>query len=205
MQKDKYKLLETKSLFKGEQFKGLLTSLTSATIANILNYILSTSLKFSIQSSTFISLYIVGNILAYIFDILFAKEYFWNYKLNKNVYIPFSAFALKSKWLLNSFIDKYFMKFFVTAIIDSIIGITLLKYTIKQLDNYKIMTTYKYRNLIVAALIAGFTFVLYLNPLRFNWAYNNQENPVLNMLVIIWLTLSILIIVKFDELIVKKE
>ena len=198
--KDQYKLLETKTLFKGDQFKGMLASFCSGTIANTLNYILSTGFKWSIQSSTFLSLYIVGNLFAYIFDILFAKSHFWDSKLNKNIFLPFTAFTPKFKWLLKSFIDKYFMKFFITVMIDSIIGVALLKYTIKQLNHYNILTTYKHRDLIVAAIVSAFTFVLYLNPLRFNWAYHNDENPVLNMIIIVWFTISLLIMVKFDEL-----
>lgn len=198
--KDQYKLLETKTLFKGEQFKGMLASLCSGTIANSLNYILTTGFKWNIQSSTLLSLYIVGNLFTYIFDILFAKSHFWDSNLNKNIFLPFNAFSPKLKWLLKSFTDKYFMKFFVTVMIDSIIGVALLKYAIKKMNYYNILTKYKHRDLILAALVSAFTFILYLNPLRFNWAYHNDENPVLNMIVIVWFTISLLIMVKFDDL-----
>ena len=58
--------------FSQEKNKGILTSAVSFTIANILNVFLNTQMDMEIKKSTFISLYVIGNILAYSLDIVFA-------------------------------------------------------------------------------------------------------------------------------------
>ena len=198
--KDIYDLLETKTLLYGEQYKGLLASLGSGSIASILNLTLTTMFKWNIQSSTFLSMYVIGNLLTYSFDILFAKEHFYDAKLGKNIAYKFNDFTPKIKWLIKSFVDKYFMRYFLTVMIDSIIGLAILKWTIKTLDDYNIYKDNKFRDVIAAILVSVFCFVLYLNALRFNWAYTNNDDPIINMLVLIWFTLALLIMVKFEDL-----
>jgi hypothetical protein len=200
---DIYDLLETKTLLYGEQFKGLLASIGSGTISSSLNYILTTAFKMNIHTSTFISMYLIGNLLTYCFDILFAKEHFYDSVLKKNIAYEFGAFSKKFSWLIKSFSDKYFLRFFVTVMIDSIIGLAILKWVIRTLDDNFILTNkkyIKYRNIVVAILVSVFTFILYLNALRFNWAYSNDNNPIMNLLILIWFTMSLLIVVKFDDL-----
>ncbi len=200
---DIYDLLETKTLLYGEQFKGILASTGSGTIASILNYVLTTAFKMNIHTSTFISMYLVGNFLTYCFDILFAKEKFYDSVLKKNIAYEFGAFRKKFVWLIKSFSDKYFLRFFITVMIDSIIGLAILKWVIRTLDDNFILTNKKYiktRNVVVAILVSVFTFMLYLNALRFNWAYSSDDNPIMNLLILIWFTMSLLIVVKFDDL-----
>lgn len=186
-----------KKFLKDEKNMGKVTSITSVIIANLLNYILNIGFGLNIQQSTGISLYFVGNILGYILDLLFAKK---NLYL-KDIYgktIKVKDFNDRIKFILLSFIDKYFIKFIILCIIDTIIGLILLKYTIILLDQYKILVNFKYRNLIVALLIPSITFFLYVNQLRFDWAYEYKENFLLNILMYMWLTIVLLFAINLN-------
>lgn len=185
-----------KEFFKDEKNKGILTSTISFSSANILNVFLNTTLNMDIQKSTFLSLYLFGNIIGFSLDIMFAKEkLFINNKYSK---ISLNDYKTRFKFLLNSFINKYFAKYMILGIIDSIIGLILLKFLINIMDKYEILIDWKYRNVVIAAFVVGFTYQLYLNKLRFDWAYEYNENFLLNILIYIWFTLIILIVVRTD-------
>ena len=185
--------------FQGEQRRGIFGYLGSAIIANILNTFLSKYTQLSIQQSTFMSVYVVGNIILYSFDILFAKEKFnlATYKGTSPFYgvVPYTDIQTRLKWLGKSLYQKYIFRFLATVILDTIIGLSLLRYTIDKLDQFDILTTWKYRNIIVATVVSAITYLLYLSTLRFKWAYEYKEQPMMNILVMVWLTLAILITV----------
>ena len=185
--------------FKGEQRRGIFGYLGSAVIANLLNTILSKYTQLSIQQSTFISIYAIGNIILYSFDILFAKENF-NLATYKGIspfygYVPYTDVKTRLKWLGESLYQKYIFRFLATVVLDTIIGLSLLRYTIEKMDQFEILKTWKYRNIIVATIVSAITYLLYLSTLRFKWAYEYKEQPIMNILVMVWLTLAILITV----------
>jgi hypothetical protein len=185
--------------FQGEQRRGIFGYLGSAVIANILNTFLSKYTQLSIQQSTFMSVYVVGNIILYSFDILFAKEKFnlATYKGTSPFYgvVPYTDIQTRLKWLGQSLYQKYIFRFLATVILDTIIGLSLLRFTIDKLDQFEILKTWKYRNIIVATVVSAITYLLYLSTLRFKWAYEYKEQPMMNILVMVWLTLAILITV----------
>ena len=187
------------SFFQGEQRRGIFGYLGSAVIANLLNTVLSKYTKLTIQQSTFVSIYMIGNIILYSFDILFAKEKFnlATYKGTSPYYgvVSYSDLATRLKWLGSSLYQKYFFRFLATVILDTIIGLSLLRFTIEKLDQFEILKTWKYRNIIVATIVSTVTYLLYLSTLRFKWAYEYKDEPIMNILVMVWLTLAILITV----------
>ena len=183
--------------FNSEQRRSAFGYLGSALIANLLNNVLSKYTALSVQQTSFISIYIVGNIILYSYDILVAKQNFFleSYKGIKNYYgaVAYSDVATRLKWLGQSFYQKYIFRFVITVILDTIIGLSLLKYTIQKLDDFDILKTWKYRNIIVATAVSALTFFLYLSTLRFKWAYEYKENILLNIIVMVWLSIAILI------------
>ena len=198
----KHGILNTRDLFKGEQGRGIVTSITGATIANGLNYYLQKG-GMPIQSSSLLSLSIIGNILAYTLDIVFAKENFkmseYNGKIDYFGKVPYSDLKTRCLWLFKSFGDKFFFRYLITVLIDSFIALTLLEYIINYLDENEIMKDNKIRDVLAAAFVAGITFFLYLNTLRFNWAYKEDEDPILNIIVLMWLTLLIAVYLGFKN------
>jgi hypothetical protein len=88
-----------KEFFKEEKSKGMITSVISFSAANVLNIFLNTNLQMDIQKSTFLSLYLFGNILAYSLDIVFAKEkLFVNNKYGK---VPLNDYGTRTNFLAN--------------------------------------------------------------------------------------------------------
>ncbi len=190
-----------KTFFSQEKNKGILTSAVSFSIANLLNVFFNKNLQIDIQKSTFISMYLIGNILGYSLDVVFAKEKL--YINNRYGNISLNNYNTRLNFLIKSFFSKYFIRFMILSIIDSIIGLTLLKFLIKLMDKYEILIDWKYRDLLIAAVVVSFTYNLYLNQLRFDWAYEYKENYLLNILIYIWFTLIILIVVRTDKTIDK--
>tara|TARA_B110000259_G_scaffold187884_2_gene243835 strand:- start:3067 stop:3714 length:648 start_codon:yes stop_codon:yes gene_type:complete len=183
--------------FKEEKNKGLLTSAISFSIANVLNVFLNTNLQMDIQKSTFLSLYLFGNIIAYSLDIVFAKENL--YVNNKYGKVPLNHYKTRLNFLGKSFFSKYFARYIILGIIDSIIGLILLKFIINLMNRYELLLDWKYRDVLIAAFVISFTYQLFLNHLRFDWAYEYKENFILNILIYIWFTLIILIVVRTNN------
>lgn len=187
-----------------EQRRGILGYIFTALIVNILNIIISKNTKLSIQQTTFLAIYVIGNILLYSLDILFAKAEFniKSYKGIQDFYgtVPYNDIATRFNWLLNSLYQKYFFRFMVTVILDTIIGLNILRYTIYKLDEYEILINWKHRNFVVASLVASITYFLYLGSLRFKWAYEYKDNMLMNILVPVWLSLAILITVNQNDI-----
>jgi len=187
-----------KNFIKDEQNVGKLTSIISVIVANVLNIFLNVGLGLNIQQSTGLSIYVVGNLLGYILDLLFAKRKLYmkdengKPKLIKN-------FNDRVIFLLFSFYSKYFFKFLILCIIDTAIGLILLKYAILMLDKHKILVDFKYRNLLLALIIPAITFGLYVNQLRFNWAYEFKENLILSIIMYMWLTIILLFTININH------
>jgi len=179
------------NLFKGEQSRGIIGYLVACTISYYINIALSRTTKLSVTQSSFLSIYVIGNILLYSFDILFSKEKF--FINNKYQEVAYSELKTRGLWLLKSLYQKYFFRFLVTVIIDTIVGLTILKIVIDKLDELKILKEWKYRNYVVAFIIATITYILYLSTLSFKWAYNHEETIILDILVMAWLSIVILI------------
>lgn len=176
---------------QSEKSRGIIGYILAIILANTFNIILTNTTTLTIEQSTFISMYIVGSIIVYTSDIIIAKDCF--YINGKMRYVDHFDLSTRFNWFLTSLTDKYFFRFLMTVIIDTIVGISILKYAIATLDSKKILTKWKYRNHLIVFVIAIFTYVLYLSTLRFDWAYSNDENVMLNILVIAWVSLAILI------------
>ena len=52
--------------------------------------------------------------------------------------------------------------------------------------------------LLVALIIPTITFFLYVNQLRFDWAYEYKENFLLNVLMYVWLTIVLLFAINLN-------
>ena len=178
-------------MLQTEKSRGMIGYILAIIIANTFNIIISNTTTLTIEESTFISMYLIGSVIVYTSDILIAKDNF--YIDGKLKYVSHYDISTRFNWFIHSFADKYFFRFLMTVIIDTIVGISILKYSIYTLDDAKILTKWKYRNYLIVFFISIFTYVLYLSTLRFDWAYSDDENVMLNILVIAWVSLAILI------------
>lgn len=170
--------------------RGALTTVFSGSAAGLMN-LLGVSFGLSAQTSTVLSFYIFGSILAYTVDILFAKKYFAPHGGGPLTIIPYKEIRQRFGWLIDSFATKYFFRFTITVLIDTLIGLTLLSALLKYMDKYDIH--FRWRDTIVAGFVAIFTFVLYNNALRFDWAYAHGDDKLLNTMVLMWTTIIIML------------
>ena len=148
--------------------RGIAASFVSTTIANTINAIILKKTQIKEDYMKFINLFVIGNILSYSFDIIFAKQIF-----NKEI-VKYRDFGYRFTYLINSYMSRKFLKFVITVIIDVILIETIYNEVIKYLDKYEIK--FVYRDSIIAGSISIGTFLLFINSLRFNWAYADEEN-----------------------------
>ena len=174
-----------------EQQRGIFGYLIAGVIAYLINILLSTTTTLTVTQTTFIAIYLIGNLIVYSIDIMFAKEKF---SINGTLtVVPYTELATRFNWLLHSFYKQHFFRFLVTVVIDTIVGLTVLKFTIAYMDKLNILTNWKYRNYVVAFAVATLTYILYLHTLRFRWAYQTNTPLVLDILVMVWVSLALLI------------
>lgn len=176
-------------VFNEEKARGMACSTVSGCIAGGLT-VAGVKLGMKTTTSAVVFLYIVGNIMTYAADIMFAKRSFL--QDGRIVRLPYDAFHKRSAYLLRSFVGRKFVKFGVTVLLDTLIGLALLRAATRFMDENDFLVHFKYRDAITAILITIFTFMLYLNILRFDWAYSDVENPMLNVTVLMWSTLVLL-------------
>jgi len=188
------------NVFSEEKLRGLLTSVASGGISGGLNMAL-VSTGISPALGAFLALYVTGSILGYIFDIVFAKKEFFipqGYGRGGSGqpyrgFVPYTDFVTRFVWLLRSFVGKYFFRYIITVLIDSLIGIMILNALIIYMNDKEFLMDFAYRDALAAGAIAVFTFILYNNILRFDWAYSNVDNSVINIMVLMWCTLVLTI------------
>ena len=177
-----------------ETFRGLLTSIGTGSIVTILIYIGLYVFKMSVNNAAFIFNVLIGTIVAYSSDIIFAKKFFNlpSYGGKKydpessSIEVPYNDFKTRLSWWISSFKGKYFTKFLTVSIIDSSIYLVLLDFIKGYLDKKDI--NFKFRDLLIVMLLPALTFFLYVNQLRFRWAYDPADKPLMNILILVWLT-----------------
>jgi len=180
-------------VFDGEKLRGILTSLAAGGTSGGLNFAL-VGAGLGPELSAFIGMYVIGSLLSYTFDIMFAKR---NFPVRSGtteasvVQLAYTDFAGRGVWLLRSLLGKYFYRFVVTVLLDSLVGIILLRAAIRQMDKLDFLTDFAFRDAFVAAGISVFTFLLYNNILRFDWAYSDVNDPILNVVILMWTTLIV--------------
>ena len=205
-------LLSPGATFTGEKVRGAAVSVASGTLAGGL-HILAVKLGMSATLASALVLYLFGNLLGYASDILFAKRDFrvpasWvpasalaELKRHGTVSpgglfngpLPYTMLGVRTRWLLLSFANKQFFRFLVTVLLDTLIGIALLRAAIDVADHYQVLPQWRMRDAVLAVLIAVFTFFLYTNILRFDWAYRDGDEPLMNIVVLMWATLVLMV------------
>lgn len=171
--------------FTGEKVRGMVLSVICGIFANVLNVFGQGVLHLHPLVSTALFLNLAGNLSVYAVDIVFAKESFGGNR------VPYSDLHTRLSWLGQSFLKPTFMKFIITAIIDSIIMLEMLDYAIYMCEKYDVR--FRFRNEIIASLLSILTFILWVNAMRFNWAYSESEDAIMNILVMAWLGIVIMI------------
>jgi len=176
--------------------RGTVTTLVSGALGNALHLIfLQTGLS---QTGAFILYVIIGNIITYSLDILFAKRIFhiaqgYAGQVPYSGSIPYHDLITRAHWLIKSFASSHFFRFSITILVDLIISLSLIDFIKKFCDARDIH--FWARDFIIATVVPAFTFLLFLNILRFDWAYSEKASPIMNVMVLLWVSVVILIFV----------
>lgn len=182
-----------------ETFRGFVTSVVNGVIVASLSFVGLNYLGMDPGTVAFLFSTLIGTITSYMLDIVFAKKKF---KLeeyqgiqydedDEEVEVDYGDILLRLTWLLQSFGSPMFTKFLVVAAIDSAVYLVLLDFLRKKLDQNKIK--FKFRDLLLIMALPSITFFLYVNQLRFRWAYDSKDNSMMNILMFIWLTILIIL------------
>jgi hypothetical protein len=155
-------------LFSKESTRGIVTSI-SLTLISFLSEIFL--IYFNIDHSKIYSYHdlIIGNFFAFIGDIIFASK-----DGSKTIIQNGSIINL----ILDSISTKKFIRFAITVLIDVMISVPIFQYLNNNID----LGIYKTK--IIKAFINIITFLIFINKLRFEWAYIPQDQSKINNLSI---------------------
>lgn len=175
---------DTFSVLTEEKARGGIASIISGVVANLANGGLILA-GVNPAVSTLWTLQVAGNLLTYFLDIMIAKRDFHGSK------VSYKNLRTRFKWFLSSFTGPSFHKFIVACVIEATLvyaGLARARVYCDKLD-----IRFKLRDALLAAVIAGISFVLVMNVLRFNWVLHETESLTLNIVVMTWMGLSVLI------------
>lgn len=150
----------------GEKWLGLLTSLSSSLISNTGNYV---AINSGVPDSISIPIILIafGNALALYLDVVFAKYAFGVHRIP----VPYSELRFRNSWFWNNIFGIVGLKYFLVALMDGIIVYWIYKRLQKKFrDRTWMKQSDALVDSILAATVTTFTFLIYGNFLRFNWA-----------------------------------
>lgn len=130
-------------------------------------------------------LYLISMFVQYTLDILFAKTYKSTYTANR------------FKWYFNSFTTSVMSRFLVYTILHYLIQNSITQNFHKLLDKYDLK--HKYRNIVLSFIINALLFTLYGYYIKFKWAYSENADPFMTILILAWCTLSIMLYTLYDK------
>jgi|UniRef100_A0A6C0CVP8 hypothetical protein len=162
-------------MFHNEYTRASIATFSTELFKFVANYFLIKQQIF--RQSLDIYVYIISSFLHYTLDIFIAKD--------------FKPSDSKLQWYLNSFQKHNFSKYIVLSILHYLVSSNILNHIRLILDRQNIK--HPYRDIILVLLINMFTFALYGYFLKFKWAYNDKNDPLLTMIVLNWCTLAIMI------------
>ena len=190
----KVPMLSFEGLMTNEKLRGALAGAISGSTAAGLNLLGVTVMGLNDTMSALFFTFLGGSMLSYVLDILLAKRAFampGSGGLPRDV--PYAAIGKRARWLIRSFGRRFFFRFLVTVVIETLTGLAMLRAVIHELDTHGILPHWRLRNAFAAMAVAVVNFALFGNILRFDWAYNEQEHPILSMVVLMWMALAMLV------------
>ena len=177
--------LELYHPFTKEKVRGMGASIVASLSGNTLNIFGQSVLGLNPLVSTALFLQVTGNFIGYMLDMVFAKE------VINGMQVPYVDILARVQFMVKSLGTTMFFKFIITVIIDTIVIVEMLNAALFILDANDIK--FKFRDELVAASISFVTFILWTNALRFNWAYADTSNPIMDIVILAWLAIVIMI------------
>jgi hypothetical protein len=85
-----------------------------------------------------------------------------------------------------------------TVVVISIVAIasnTLTNYTKELLDRYEWFRSIRYRELLLEIVITTVLNILFVNALKYQWAYIDVREININMIIFAWFSISVMLYV----------
>ena len=176
-----------------QQFvRGAIASMMATSIANFINWVFIKQTNTENKFMTFTNLFVLGNVLAYSLDILLAKTHF------NDKFVAYDNVNERLMYLFKSYLSSNFIKFLITVIIDVMLIYTIFEKIKAYFDRKNII--FKYRDSLIAGSISLMTFTLFINVLRFKWAYVKSDFTT-DLIVYAWLGISSMIFLNNNKFI----
>ena len=187
-------ILDVGTLLTREKGRGALASVVSGTTASVLNAIGVLFLGLSAPVSAALFLYMFGSVLSYSLDVVFAKRDFMQRGSRVPAPLPYNAIGKRARWLMRSFTQRFFLRFLITVLLETLTGLALLRAAIRIMDHHGFLMDHrKIRDVCASVLTVVFVFVLFGNILRFDWAYKDVDQPLLTIVVLAWVAITLLV------------
>jgi hypothetical protein len=178
------------------------------TVVSILVGLISTGILFLSQAAgasvegAVVYASILGNFIGYSGDILIAKQCFdaWDADLGEYVPVKFDQWDVEKRfvWYVKSLASKSFLRFILTVLIDIIVSLAIIDLITQLLDDLNI--NFGIRDTLIAGIVSVFTFQVFVNEIRFNYAYNRSDNFTHDLIVFAWASILIVIYILLRKL-----
>ena len=168
----------------------LIRSYIFSVVINMLTYIIS--LFFPKKENILFYDLVLGIIFTYIVDILFIQKFFKNFNTSMLEEISYSSIRYRIKYL---FKYRIFLKYLIVVIISSILVSSLIRFTKNTMKKYDIKQKYLkniYLDFLINIFFKFLVTAIFLNFIKFKWAYVDNNDVYLTAIIISLLNLSIL-------------
>lgn len=176
------------------------------TVVSILVGLVSTGILFLAQTTgasvetAVIYASLFGNFIGYSGDVLVAKQCFDDWNGEDYTLVKYDQWDVQKRfvWYVKSLISKSFVRFVLTVVIDIIVSLALIDLLTQLLDDLGIK--FGIRDAVLSGLISMFTFQVFVNEIRFNYAYNRSDNFTQDLIVFAWASILIVIYILLRKL-----
>lgn len=143
---------------------------------------------------------LIGNFLGYSGDILIAKQCFDAWDGEAYVPVRYDQWDVEKRfvWYVKSLVSKSFLRFVLTVTIDIIVSLAIIDIVTQLLEDLGIK--FGLRNTLVAGLVSVFTFHVFVNEIRFNYAYSRSDNFTHDLIVFAWASTLIVVYILLRKL-----
>jgi hypothetical protein len=191
-----------------EKFIGTIVSIVVGGIAFAVLFIFEI-LGISTESAV-VYTSIISNFVGYTGDILIAKQCFdewepigepsWFNDKGKYVPVQYDQWDVEKRfiWYIKSLASKSFIRFLLITVIDTLVSLAIIDLVIRSLEKANI--NFKFRNSVIAVLVSILVFQVFVNDLRFRFAYTRSQNLTDDILLFTWASLALLIYIVIRKL-----
>lgn len=176
------------------------------TIVSIVVGLLSTGVMLASQAAggtveaSVVYANIIGNFVGYSGDVLVAKQCFDAWNGEEYVPVKYDQWDVQKRfvWYAKSLASKSFLRFVLTVTIDIIVSLAIIDLVTQLLEDLGIK--FGLRDTLVAGFVSVFTFQIFVNEIRFNYAYDRSDNFTHDLIVFAWASLLIVLYILLRKL-----